>query len=165
MAMSVNRRIGRNLLLAMGHRDPESMIRARSTDPIRASGLVPRRKAGHMTAIDPPQQSAKKSLRPGGHPHMARTASTGPSPKRAPWHPSRQSDDQALFGPLTNVTSRNPDHTSRRQTSAESVADCGISLAAPAPNTISFAFSRRHSFNRRCSVRNCPSGNAPGWSA
>jgi hypothetical protein len=81
MAMSVNRRTGRNLLLAMGHRDPESMIRARSTDPIRASGPVPRRKAGHMTAIDPTKQSAKKSLRPGGHPHMARMPSTGPSPK------------------------------------------------------------------------------------
>jgi hypothetical protein len=57
--MSVDRRIGRNLLLAMGHLDPESMIRARSTDPIRASGLVPRRKAGHMTAIDPTRRNAK----------------------------------------------------------------------------------------------------------
>jgi hypothetical protein len=77
------RRIGRNLLLAMGHRDPESMIRARSTDPIRASGLVPRRKAGHSRA--------RKSLRPGGHPHMARTGNTRPSPERAPGHSRHQS--------------------------------------------------------------------------
>jgi len=62
MAMSVNRRIGRNLLLAIGHLDPESMIRAQSTDPIRASGLVPRRKAGHMTAIDPTQREREKIL-------------------------------------------------------------------------------------------------------
>ena len=84
MAMSVNRRIGRNLFLAMGHRDPESMIRSRSTDPIRACGLVPRRKAGHMTAIDPTMAEREKSLRPGGHPHMARThpfAETGARPK------------------------------------------------------------------------------------
>jgi hypothetical protein len=31
-----------------------------------------------MTAIDPTTQNAKKSLRHGGHPHMARIASTGP---------------------------------------------------------------------------------------
>ena len=40
MAMSVNRRIGRNLLLAMGHRDPESMIRARSTDRYSEPGFM-----------------------------------------------------------------------------------------------------------------------------
>jgi hypothetical protein len=32
-----------------------------------------------MTAIDPKKQSAEKSWRPAGHPHMARMASTEPS--------------------------------------------------------------------------------------
>jgi hypothetical protein len=62
MAMSVNRRIERNLPAVMGQRDPEAMIRVRSTDPIRASGLVPRQQAGHMTASDLMSQSAKRTL-------------------------------------------------------------------------------------------------------
>src|SRR5665213_4089901 len=62
MAMSVNRRIERNLPAVMGQRDPEAMIRVRSTDPIRASGLVPRQQAGHMTASDLISQSAKRTL-------------------------------------------------------------------------------------------------------
>lgn len=62
MAMSVNRRIERTLPNVMGQRDPEAMIRVRSTDPIRASGLVPRSKAGHMTASDCTCQNAKKTL-------------------------------------------------------------------------------------------------------
>jgi hypothetical protein len=61
MAMSVNRRIERNLSNVMGQRDPEAMIRVRSTDPIRASGLVPRQQAGHMTASDLTRQNAKKT--------------------------------------------------------------------------------------------------------
>jgi transposase len=62
MAMSVNRRIERTLPNVMAQRDPEAMIRVRSTDPIRASGLVPRSKAGHMTASDCTCQNAKKTL-------------------------------------------------------------------------------------------------------
>src|SRR5487761_2295792 len=62
MAMSVNRRSERNLPIVMGRRDPEAMIRVRSTDPIRASGLVPRQQAGHMTASDLTSQNAKKTL-------------------------------------------------------------------------------------------------------
>jgi hypothetical protein len=50
MALSVNRQIEADLSLVMGQRDPEAMIRSRSTVPIRASGLVPRKQAGHMTA-------------------------------------------------------------------------------------------------------------------
>jgi hypothetical protein len=70
MAMSVKRRIERNLPTVMGQRDPEAMIRVRSTDPIRASGLVPRQQAGHMTASDYTRQNAIKPLPAGGHPHM-----------------------------------------------------------------------------------------------
>src|ERR1700690_1948214 len=62
MAMSVNRRIERTLPTVMGQRDPEAMIRVRSTDPIRASGLAPRSKAGHMTASDFTCQNVKKTL-------------------------------------------------------------------------------------------------------
>ena len=39
-----------------------------------------------------------------------------------------------------------------------------VSPAGSAPNTILCAISRRHSFNRRCNVRRCPSGKAPGCS-
>src|SRR5712672_722945 len=70
MAKSANRRIERDLLLVMGHCDPEAMIRSRSTDSIRASGFVPRSKAGHMTASGCLRQSAKYPLPAGGHPHM-----------------------------------------------------------------------------------------------
>src|SRR4051812_24079829 len=62
MAMSVNRRIERTLPNVMGQRDPEAMIRVRSTDPIRASGLVPRAKAAHMTASDCTWRNAKKTF-------------------------------------------------------------------------------------------------------
>src|SRR5882757_7613976 len=75
MAKSANRRIERDLLTVMGrHCDPEAMIRSRPTDPIRASGLVPRSKAGHMTASGCLRQSAKYPLQAGGHPHMTVTA-------------------------------------------------------------------------------------------
>jgi hypothetical protein len=66
MAMSVNRRIKRNLPNVMGQPDPEAMIRVRSTDPIRASGLVPRQQAGHMTASDFDTPKRKKTLASGG---------------------------------------------------------------------------------------------------
>src|SRR5258708_39715232 len=62
MAMSVKRRIERNLSNVMGQRDPARMIRVRSTDTIRASGLVPRQQAGHMTASDLTCRNAKKTL-------------------------------------------------------------------------------------------------------
>ena len=75
MAMSVNRRIEPTLPTVMGQRDPEAMIRVRSTDPIRASGLVPRQQAGHVTASDRSCRNARKPLPAGGHPHM--TVGTG----------------------------------------------------------------------------------------
>ena len=71
MAMSVNRRIERTLPNVMGQHDPEAMIRVRSTDPIRASGLpCHNQQAGHMTASDHLRRNAKKLLPVGGHPHM-----------------------------------------------------------------------------------------------
>src|SRR6476646_4242401 len=80
MAMSVKRRIERNLPAVMGQRDPEAMIRVRSTDPITASGLVPRQQAGHMTASDYTSQNAIKPLPAGGHPHM--TVKVSPTTNR-----------------------------------------------------------------------------------
>src|ERR1700680_4670054 len=76
MAMSVNRRIERNLPHVMGPRDPEAMIRVRSTDPIRASGLVPRSKAGHMTASDLIRRNAENT-RAGGGPSTHDVVSDG----------------------------------------------------------------------------------------
>src|SRR5271166_6965176 len=70
MAVSVNRQIEADLSNVMGQRDPEAMIRSRSTVPIRASGLVPREQAGHMTASGRQCRNAKKPLPTGGHPHM-----------------------------------------------------------------------------------------------
>ena len=72
MAVSVNRQIEADLLLVMGQCDPAAMIRSRSTGPIRASGLVPRKQAGHMTASGRISQNAKKPLLAGGHPHMTK---------------------------------------------------------------------------------------------
>ena len=71
MASSVDRRIEGDLSEDMGQRDPASLIRPRSTEPIRAWGLPPRQQAGHMTASDLRFQYAKFSLRAGGHPHMS----------------------------------------------------------------------------------------------
>ena len=48
------------------------------------------------------------------------------------------------------------------QESRASWYPAGVSPAASAPNTILCASSCRHSFNRRCSVRSCPSGKTPG---
>src|SRR5580698_3173723 len=84
MAMSVKRRIERNLPAVMGQRDPEAMIRVRSTDPIRASGLVPRQQAGHMTASDYTRQNAIKPLPAGGHPHMT-VGGTAAEPHSPSW--------------------------------------------------------------------------------
>jgi hypothetical protein len=72
MALSVNRQIEADLSFVMGQRDPEAMIRSRSTVPIRASGPVPRKQAGHMTASDRQFRNAKKPLLAGGHPHMTK---------------------------------------------------------------------------------------------
>jgi len=74
MALSVNRRIEADLSNVMGQRDPEAMIRSRSTDPIRASGLAPHQQAGHMTASGRQFHNAKKPLPAGGHPHMPAAA-------------------------------------------------------------------------------------------
>jgi hypothetical protein len=65
MALPVNRQIEADLSYVMGQRDPAAMIRSRSTDPIRASGLVPRKQAGHMTASDRQFQNAKNPCQPG----------------------------------------------------------------------------------------------------
>src|SRR5579872_4107026 len=70
MALPVNRQIEADLFYVMGQRDPAAMIRARSTDPIRASGLMPHTQAGHMTASARQFQNAKNPCLPGGHPHM-----------------------------------------------------------------------------------------------
>ena len=68
--------------------------------PVRSLGLLSRpdltqselrRAAEGMGGAEPPAATRSAFLRAS----MARMASTGPSPKRAPWHPSRQSDDQA----------------------------------------------------------------------
>jgi hypothetical protein len=71
MASSVNRRIETDLSRAMGQSDLAGLIRPRSTEPIRAGGQWPRQQAGHMTANDVRATHAEKSLRGGGHPHMA----------------------------------------------------------------------------------------------
>jgi hypothetical protein len=62
MASSVNRRIESDLLWVKGQRDPVSLIRSRSTVPIRACGLGRANKAGHMTASDHRATRANKSL-------------------------------------------------------------------------------------------------------
>ena len=51
-----------------------------------------------------------------------------------------------------------PGHEDRATRSRRAVPARGVALAASAPNTILCAISRRQSFNRRCSVRSCPSG-------
>src|SRR4030095_12231422 len=86
MASSVNRRIESDLLWVKGQRDPVSLIRSRSTFPIRACGLGRANKAGHMTASDHRATRANKSL-----------ASRGPSthdPQRnsGQWTPRRSAD-------------------------------------------------------------------------
>jgi hypothetical protein len=86
----------------------------------------------------------------------------------APASPSRpdvRSGDQAPAAPLANVTSQNLDQTGWRWAWEETCPGSATFVSAPVPNTISCAFSRRHSFNRRCSVRSCPSGKTPGCSA
>jgi hypothetical protein len=62
MASSVNRRIESDLLWVKGQCDPVSLIRSRSTVPIRACGLGRANKAGHMTASDHRATRANKSL-------------------------------------------------------------------------------------------------------
>jgi hypothetical protein len=59
MAVSVNRQIEGKLSRVMGQRDPAGLIRPRSSSPIRACGLVPRQRAGRMTAIGRPCRHAK----------------------------------------------------------------------------------------------------------
>ena len=66
-------------------------------------------------------------------------------------------EDRAPTHPLRSVTSRNQG-IQTRSAFEESGACPGVAPAASAPNTILCAISRRQSFNRRCSVRSCPSG-------
>src|SRR4051794_30380873 len=47
-------------------------------DPIWASGYKPRRKAGHMIAVDPPVKLLMYLLHPRGRPHMTQ----GPVPRQ-----------------------------------------------------------------------------------
>ena len=65
MASSVDRRIERYLPEDMGHCDPGSLIRPRSTDPIRACGQCRAIQAGHMTASDVRCGYAKNPCKPG----------------------------------------------------------------------------------------------------
>ena len=77
MASSVDRRIERYLPEDMGHCDPGSLIRPRSTDPIRACGQCRAIQAGHMTASDVRCRYAKNPCKPGAiHtcPRAARSA-------------------------------------------------------------------------------------------
>lgn len=62
MAKSVKRRIENNPSSVMGQSDPGTMIGTRPTDTIRASGMMPRLKAGHMTARACLCRNAKKLL-------------------------------------------------------------------------------------------------------
>ncbi len=62
MAVSVNRPIEADLSNVLGRYDPVAMIRSRSTVPIRASGLAPRKQAGHMTASDRQYPEREKTL-------------------------------------------------------------------------------------------------------
>ena len=48
----------------------DSLMRTRSTDPIMASGLVPRAQAGHMNVPDPIVKTPPTLLPNGGRPHM-----------------------------------------------------------------------------------------------
>gem|GEM_PF-4646942 len=48
----------------------DSLMRTRSTDPIMASGLVPRIQAGHMNVPDPIVTTPPMLLLNGGRPHM-----------------------------------------------------------------------------------------------
>src|SRR6516225_8263201 len=77
MASSVDRRIERYLPEDMGHCDPGSLIRPRSTDPIRACGQCRAIQDGHMTASDVRCRYAKNPCKPGAiHtcPRAARSA-------------------------------------------------------------------------------------------
>ncbi len=53
------------------------MTGSRSTDPIRANGMMPRKQAGHMTAGDRPFWNAKRPLPAGRHPQLTRLIVTG----------------------------------------------------------------------------------------
>jgi hypothetical protein len=63
-------RIEQNLPKDMGQRDLASLIRLRSTEPIRAGGQAPRRQAGHMTASDLLCRNGQNP-RQRGHPHLS----------------------------------------------------------------------------------------------
>jgi hypothetical protein len=62
MASSVDRRIEGYLPEDMGQCDLASLIRPRSTEPIRACGPWPRQQAGHMTANVPSDPHTPKVL-------------------------------------------------------------------------------------------------------
>lgn len=58
----------------------DSLMRTRSTDPIMASGLVPRTQAGHMNVPDPIVTTPAKALAqrgPSTHERMARPVRKG----------------------------------------------------------------------------------------
>ena len=76
-----------------------------------------------------------------------------------------QSEDQAVAASTWKRYVTKPGPYKPGQVFEESGACPGVFPAASAPNTILCAISRRHSFSRRCSVRNCPSGKMPGCSS
>jgi hypothetical protein len=80
MASSVDRRIEGDLSRTVGHDDPVSLIRPRSTEPIAACGRVPRQQAGHMTASGLRFHTRNSPCEPGAihiRPRAARRADPG----------------------------------------------------------------------------------------
>jgi hypothetical protein len=84
MASSVDRRIEGYLTEDMGHDDPASLIRLRSTEPIRACGLSAAPTGRTHDRNSSTIQTREKILASGGHPHMssgrAKSWTRGPGP-------------------------------------------------------------------------------------
>src|SRR5882724_4822764 len=101
MASSVDRRIEGYLPEDMGQCDLASLIRPRSTEPIRACGPWPRQQAGHMTAnvpSDPHTPKVLASRGPSTHvlgPRDARTR--GPEPRNDAYFRFRGHDEARVW--------------------------------------------------------------------
>ena len=76
-------------------------------------------------------------------------------PQASPLHHSRLRGSLAARDP--RMTPASTTGTSRNER-----GQFWMSIDTSAPNTILCASSHRHSFNRRCNVRSCPSGKMPG---
>ena len=111
MSLPVNQRIVQNPPTVMGRRDPDSAIKVRSLDRIRASGLVPRQQAGHTTANDLKRRIAIKSL-PTGALHTWRDGRQWSRPAEqdvtAPWtKPGVKDHRRYVTAPATGRTDLN----------------------------------------------------------